>query len=77
MLQGQQLEADQRDGEERMHRRREKCGNREGKGKIDRPKVRWWNNTKIDLNYVVCVCDVNMNHLFNVGQKEVNTIRIN
>lgn len=54
MLYGQQLEANQRDGEERMHRRRETCGNREGKSKIERPKVRWWNNTKIDLNYVVC-----------------------
>jgi hypothetical protein len=54
ILQGQKFEADQRDGEGRMHRRREKYGNREGKGKIERPKVIWWNNTKIDLNYVVC-----------------------
>jgi ribosomal protein S14 len=34
MLKGQQLEEDQRNGEERAHRRCEKCGNREGKGKI-------------------------------------------
>jgi hypothetical protein len=42
------------DKEHKMHRRREKCGIRGGKGKIGRPKVRWWNNTKIDRSYVVC-----------------------